>query len=386
MRVQDFITKFVPRGIPLPSSLTSYGGDMSEWGNSMDEGRISISECRKFYMHPLVFAGINLNAQSFIGRGYFVDPADTPAGKLCRSAVSLSSFEPTLLAAITETLTSGDGFIESIWANKKKSIAKYVLIDAETVKPMINEKGITEKYLQKTAGFKKVDLEKDQVIHFRFWRIGDAKRGIGYVEPLVPILKIEQEITESIGEAVKRFSLPFFHVIKKGASDQEIKKMQTDFKNIERKSFFATSELYSIEIKSLYQKFPNLDYQCEYNLNKICAGLRVPKSILIAAAEAVNRATLEALIDYNQFEIMKVQSKISQIVEEQMFTPLCQNNGLDEIPELKWHPLMTEDERQKAEIRHLDIDSVLNTYRAELISQEQAADLIKQAFEGRLKE
>lgn len=154
---------------------------------------------------------------------------------------------------------------------------------------------------------------------------------------------------------------------------------------MERKKFFGSSERYKLEILSLYNKFPDLKYQFDLIINKVCSGLRIPKPILLSAGETTNRAVLDSLIDFNQFEISLVQQKISQIIEEQIFEPICRANKLNMIPDLHWYSLVTEDERQKAEIRHLDIDSILNLYRAELIPKEVAESRVNNLFEGKLK-
>jgi len=93
---------------------------------------------------------------------------------------------------------------------------------------------------------------------------------------------------------------------------------------------------------------------------------------------------LEALVEYNQFEITQVQKKISHIVESQLFTPLCKANDISIVPDFKWYPLVTEDERQKAEVRHLDIDTLIELYKAELLSREIIIPEIERLFEGRL--
>ena len=157
--------------------------------------------------------------------------------------------------------------------------------------------------------------------------------------------------------------------------------MKEEFQDFDRKKFFGTSEVWDINFISLYHRFPDLRYHMEYILNKICSGLRIPKPILIAAGETTNRATLEALIDYNQSEIAHVQEQLTQIIEEQIFKPLCRRNSIEITPDLKWYPIVSEDERQKAEIRHLDIDSILRCVGAELITLEEARNKVKALFE-----
>jgi len=382
-QIEKTFGKIIDKSKVKSSGKISSGSNLEFW-NVQDVDRVSKQKLEYYYLrNPLVFAGINLNAHSYINRGFYIDPLDSREGKLCHEALDMPSFKPALLSAITQTLIYGDGYIEVIWNSAGKRINGYDIFDPKTMKVKWDKFGNITHYVQTVKGMpQKYPLDK--VMFTRFWRLGDQIRGVGLVEPLRDILDIEMDMMLSIRDAVKRFSLPFFHVIKQGADDKEIRKMKEDFKDITRQNFFGTSERYELKIHGLYKKFPNLKPQFDLIINKVCSGLRIPKSILLEEGGAINRATLDALVDRNQFEIALVQETLSQIVEEQLFTPLCRKNGLDKIPDLKWYPPVTEDERQKSEVRHLDIDSILNTYNAELLTREEARKLTLEAFEGKL--
>lgn len=346
--IRDF-SKIIRTGLSNPSSRIAAGENLDFW-TAYEEGRVPKGECEYFYLrNPLVFSGINLNSHAYLGRGYYIDDPDSPEGRVCNDILETSSFKPSILAAGAQVLTYGDGFMENNWSDNGERIESFHIIDGKTMSPKWDEHGVI-KYFVQTVGGTQVKFKPTQISFLRFWRLGDQMRGVGFVEPLKDILEIEMDMMMSIRDAVKRFSLPFFHIIKEGADDDEIIDLEEKFKGINRKTFFATSEIYNIKVISMFERFPNLTPQFDLIINKVCSGLRVPKPILLSAGEAVNRATLEALIDFNQYEISLVQEKLTQIIEEQVFKPACKQAGLNKVADLKWHPLMTEDEEQQARI------------------------------------
>lgn len=385
MNISTGITNFAKR---IKNSLA--GGSKVSMGPNLDRWKIEdfertpTKDLENLYLaSPLAFQGINLFSNAIMGRGFFIPIADDnkKAEALCRFTLDLPSFKPTLLEAVTQTLVGGQSYQEQIW--KGSVIARFKSTDPKTFEPKWDDYGTIERYEQtiKTQVAEPILFDPEQIVFYRFFRIGDSIKGIGFIEPLKETLESEADIGLSIKEAVSRFAHPPLWIKKHGASDSEVRKMEEDFKDYDRSTFFATSDRYDIDFISLYNRFPDLADQMDYILNKICAGLRIPKAVLLGVGDTVNRSTLESLIDHNQDEIRHIQDKISRIIEEQIFKPLCEKNSLRPIPRLKWYPLVTEDERQKAEIRHIDIDSILRIFGAELIEKEEAIKRINLLFE-----
>lgn len=364
-------------------SRVSMGPNLDRW-KIEDFNRVPIKDLENLYLSsPLAFQGINLFANAIMGRGFFIPPSEygnKRAEALCRSTLELPSFKPTLLESVTQTLVAGISFQEQIWSGQV--IARFKTTDPKTFEPRWDDYGTIERFEQTLKSqMEPVSFDPEQIVFYRFFRTGDSIKGVGFIEPLKETLESEADIGLSIKEAIKRFAHPPLWIKKNGATDPEIEKMQEEFKDFDRSTFFATSDRYDIEFISLYNRFPDLDEQMDYIVNKICAGLRIPKAVLLGVGDTVNRSTLDSLIDHNQDEIRHIQEKLSKIVEEQIFKPLCEKNSLWPVPQLSWYPLVTEDERQKAEIRHIDIDSVLRIFGAELIEKDEAIRRIRLLFE-----
>ena len=383
MDISTGITDFAKRirNSLAGGSKVSMGPNLGEW-RVADFERVPLADLESLYISsPLAFQGINLFSNAIMGRGFFTESEEPKPKALCDFTLGLPSFRPTLLESVTQTLVYGLSFQEQIWNGNV--IARFKSTDPKTFEPKWDEFGKITKFEQTVKGniAEPAPFDPEQIIYYRFFRAGDSIKGIGFLEPLKETLESEADIGLSIKEAIKRFAHPPLWIKKHGANDAEVQKMEEQFKDFDRTTFFATSDRYDIDFISLYNRFPDLDEQMDYILNKICAGLRIPKAVLLGVGDTVNRSTLDSLIDHNQDEIRHIQDKLSRIIEEQIFKPLCEKNSFRTVPRLKWYPLVTEDERQKAEIRHIDIDSILRIFGAELIEKEEAIRRINLLFE-----
>lgn len=364
-----------------PSRLI-YAGPTREIGaiDQKDRQRVSYDDLEFYgYKDPLVFAACNfLWPQSCLGFGYKVVPEDTKAGKICKRIISLQSFEPSLISVLSHVFIYGDGFQEIIWDGN--IIRGFDIFHPKSVKVEWDKYGSITSFKQKIKGAlnEEVKFEPRQVAHYRFFRIGDSVRGIGLVEPLVHVLWIKRNIEESIGEMIYKFANPLFHIQKEGATTEEIKELERKIKDINRKDSFVGSERYKINIIGAGRSAPDTRPAIEFIINEICAGLRIPRPILLAAGERVNRATLEYLIRYNEKEIALIQNRISRIVEEQIFQRALDAQGIDEpVPDLVWNPLSTEDETSKSLITERMVKSIISAKNEQLIDFDEAREIIR---------
>lgn len=377
------------KDVPKSSSKISSGGNLEAWAITDDfRKRYSKKDCMAFYYKsPLIFSGINLFGDSCLGRFFDLESEKKGAKVLCQDVVDLPSFKPVLSDAIKHTVAVGDGFMEILWGEESKSICGFKIIDPTTIEPKYDDYGNILHYEQTISKLSQepTKLTTEQVAHLRFWRIGDSMRGIGFVEPLIPTLEIEFDILESIREAIQKFANPPLNVTIKSTpedpvSDDEIDALKEKYKDFDRNKFFASSDRIDINFMKLYQAFPDLTFQMDRILNIICAGVRVPKPILLAAGETTNRATLDSLINFNRWEISLIQEKIARAIEEQIFTTLCRRNGFEVFPDINWRPMATQDDTQTAinDLRYAKAMSLL--VNSKIISPEEAKELIAKHF------
>ena len=392
------------RGVPREEEkkrkgVISAGPSRETWGVSETEKKRVDQEILEYYGYhdPLVFVGLNiLWPQACIGNGYKVSETDSEEGKLCDKIIKLQSFEPSLMTCISHILIYGGGFQEVIWKNDwpepidktkmktslraptekepvKNEVTGFDFFHPRTVNPEWDEKGYVTSFKQKIkTGGDPIVFSPNQVAYYKFWQIGDSIKGIGMVEPLIGQLYLKKQLEEHMSVQVDKWANPLLHLTKKGASDQDLIDMTKKFKNIHQQKFFASDETYEAKLIGAEKKALDIRYILNDVLNQVCAGLRIPRPILLAAGREVNRATLEYLIRYNEKEIKLMQNRLSRQIEIQVFQRAIEAAGLSgKIPDFEWNPISTEDEREKAETNHLVISYVGNAVAQRMLTTEE---------------
>lgn len=339
--------------------------------------RTSFETLEKFYLKEvLVFSGINLFSHACFGKGLEVVSENKQAQKLCEDVTKLTSFNPSIIKGIIDTFTYGISFTENIW--KGNDIVGFNITDPKTIKMDWNEHGVTTKYRQLINGTQKKVWDVNKITFMKFFSVADSKKGIGFIEPLIDILNTKKDFEKSLAEIIRKFAVPPVHVVKMGAKTKaEITAVEKKFKDFNRRSFFGTSEKYKITPLPLANKIPDMSFQYDAIIDQIAAGLRVPKAFLLGKADAgsATRAGAIALMDYSFFEISLIQEKMVAIIEDQIFRPLCEKNGLP-VPDVIWKPF-DRDAKTLEEIRNLRIRSASELYKSEILDKEQVIHFIE---------
>lgn len=347
------------------------GGNIEYWTTPTDHQRPANSKLEYHYRaNPLLFRAINLLAPAYLGNGFVLESENNKAIAICDEITKKRTFKPALIDGVQKTITYGDGAIEQVWSENMPEKFRTLM----NCIPKYDDRGIIKYYEQKIAIKEPIRFELEEMLFLRFWRVADNVRGIGIIEPLLKTLEIEMDMQESIREGVKKFATPPMHAKKLGpkVDKNALKEMKKDLKNFNRKTLFCTSERYTLDILNIGKKFPSLEWQFKYILDKICAGTGVPKPILLCVGESTNRATLDALINYNQYEIGLVQEKIGFSLEEQTFMPALEKHGIYDVPNIKWNSLTVRDEKEKAEILALMTQSCEKLLELNLMTEEEA--------------
>lgn len=375
--VKDFVQGIQDR-LMKPTSYIASGEKTDFYDiSTTDLKRVPFEDLEKLYLSdPMVFSGINLFSQACLGRGFYVESDNERAKTLCEKALNLVSFKPTLLGAIANTLLYGVGFQEIIWSEDEKDILGYKLIDPKTIKIKWDQAGTITEFGQMIKGSLKATFKPSQIIFYKFFQIADGMEGIGFVEPIKDDLEIKQDVENSIREMVKKFAYPALHVIKKGAKRRsELDEIKKDFKEFDRKTFFATNESFEIKPLDFAKRIPDLSFYINLIIDSIACGLRVPVPFLLERGEKITRATAYALMEYSNFEISLIQEKLTSIIETQNFTPLCLRNNLP-IADLKWHPLTSEDEAARAKVIREKIVAVSTAVREGLLDRDEGRGML----------
>jgi len=375
---------------------------MYSFGSANNKKRVATKDLENDYIHCApIFAGINLYVGSIYGKGFKKVESDSEPGAadLCNKIIKLPTFSPSAINSSINALVGGMGYMEQMWNEANKTIAAFKVIDPKTIKPKWNDFGQITKYVQnmndlssqnKEVTFK-IFNDKTQlyekypgITNIKFQTLGDDPMGIGFIEPIHEDIKIYMDMKQSIKEILSKFAYPPIHVIKQGAQNKtEIETMYKDFKDWQRKSFFATSEKYSFNLVESKRTIPALSSQYGIILDSICSSIRVPKAYLFGRGESGTwGATMEAFSVRNIFEIELSQNKISNQIESQIFNPVLKVNKYFPNTKLNWVPLVEQGEIDKVKTITSKINAINQAKSAGLITDEKAIELFEDHISG----
>jgi hypothetical protein len=356
--------------------------------------RVSMLNLEKWYIKsPLVFSSINIFSDMCFGKGGFCQCKDNPeAERLCARATQVSSFKPTAISCIGHTILYGQAFQEILWSdeNEGTEIEGYVLMDPKSIEPKWDDHATILRFEQKLDGAidqdkmpKWIIYEENEdgtpgtrnpnpgMIYYRFFRIADNMRGIGFVEPIYQKLDIHEDILQSTKEIFHKFAYPMVHITSSTASTKtEFEALSEKFKTFWRKSFHVTGKNIEFDMMSANGKIPQLKSERESILDEIITGLRIPKPFLLGKSESVGlgQGDIRTLRENIATEISMLQPRISQIFEEQIFKPLLAKNNINATVKWVWHPIRAKDEAAEIDITIKKIQEISSAKMAGLMT------------------
>jgi len=396
MGLRDFVSFLNSKYIAPVTSHISTGEQLGEFAfGTADLERVPLEQLEKMYVEcPPVYSGVNLFSESIFGKGCTVKSTDKRAKEHCTKVLNLPSFKPTLVTAVNHTLVYGCGFQGISWSKggTGNNIVDFNIIDPKTIRQegiKWDKHGRITKFIQKVNGEKKAEFpifdEETEILEpnpkaafYRFFRIGDSMWGLGALEPIATDVEVYMDMKQAVKEIVEKYANPPIHVIKKGAkSKKELEDAEAQFKGINRKSLILTSDNYSLKLIESGRAIPPLKSQNDMIIDSMVSGLRVPKAFLFGKGETGTwGATMNAFIAYSMFEIGLYQGKLTEIIQEQIFRPLCNKNNYHDIPTIVWNPLVEEDELQKIKGIGRQIDAIKKAKDAGLANDEQVQLLL----------
>jgi HK97 family phage portal protein len=306
---------------------------------TVDYATVNYTKLENIYKtEQMLFQAVNIISNFAISKGYeFV--IDENIKEQIEQREIASEFDsrvnlPKLLTDVVRHLhIYGNAYLEIVFSKTEKDkVVDLVLIDPKTINFKktgtgeidLDDQGKIKGYIQK-VGTKEVDLEPDQVIHFRINTIADSLTGTGIIEPVTQLIEAKRNIELGLAESVYRHGFPQFHV-KLGDKEhqpegEQVEEESEKYKKINSKSEFVTPYYYDIKVLEA----PSLsggDNYLKYFVNQIVAGTGVPKSILLGSGEDSNRSTSVTHQQNFFLYIAGVQMVISSTLEKFLFTKL----------------------------------------------------------------
>jgi len=376
MGFKDFIAKIKNFGKGEEfKTLISLGPNKERFSYATYE-KPNYEKLENAYRDFSVFSSINLFSASVYGSGFSLKGKDKVL-ELCEPVQHISSFKPSCIDGIKNALVYGNGFNEILWEDNFP--IGFKVVDTKTLEPKWDERGNILSYVQTPPDGNPISVDKEDIIFFRFFRSSDNVHGIGFIEPILRLLEIRNEMIEALGDIFKYLAFPPIHVVKEGAkSKRELKSAEKSLKNFRRKDYFVTSEKFKINLLEVKRNLPDLTKNLDMINDYISAGLRVPHEFLSGRATYVTKAASIALKEYSKDEIQYIREKLAAILEEQLFKPICLKNGIPEkdVPRVFWKPDETIDPKTSSEVLLNKMKSIGTAIDLDVLDRSEAKEKI----------
>jgi len=376
-----------------------------------DRNRANLKDLEWYYYNfgPL-FRGTNLKAASIWGRGFHLESGDTAAKTLCENAtLNMPGFKQWFVTESKHALIYGKGPGEIIWddVNKydsKKQLVKdkdgfivketegkniigYTITDPKTLSPKWDKQGyITyweQKIISSTGTTDTAKHKPRKFCYFKYFQIADNVTGIGLIETNMQTVNALMTAQQASRDLLFRHGVPFVHVTKQGATSKDVPKLDKIGKNFNNKTHLSSSEKIKVELIGIQGKSVEVKPHIDELQENLCGGLGIPRAILFASGETVNRATLTELLTMSSAEIKSIyQETASDIIENQIFVPLLKANNMkyDKPPQVVWESLDEKGEKEILENIKTFSESMTKLVQAGIYSPEDAKVIINKKF------
>ena len=351
-------------------------------GEKYEPKRVSPKDLETIYMREgMVYSWVNKFSEAVLSANYRVETSNTREQQIMDAFLKACNFRELLRNTIRNELIYGNAFWEIISDGKIKKVAlldtkmmdflrdslggiimeidgkpkayvQYVPwnVDLRNV-PEDRRVSQTPKFPDYQSG-KGILMQRDEVVHFVFNRVGSSHWGVGIIEPIYNLILVKQNAEQGFAEAIQRIAYPRLW-IKVGDSThpptvEAIDHVREQLSNLETKDQFVAPYYYEpivLEAKKTEKMTLNL----QYFIDQIVAGLGGPKPFITGTGEKMNRATLGDMKLLFERSLKEVQEELSSKIENEVFARIAKDYKFNSIPKLIWEEISVESIDSKAE-------------------------------------
>jgi len=351
------------RGRPTPH--TTYGLEelvgvtrrKTKGDERLPKSSIFQSRAEKLYrLDPLIFSGVNrLTRLITAPKIIFIGGSDEDNAKMDRFIKQIK-LRKILREAIRDAFIYGYSTIQIIY-NVKGDIEKLQLIDPTKIDFQKEHDGTLKRDANdEIKGFKiketsqdEVDVPRNEIIHIKFFGLGEDSLGITPLEPSFKAAWIRLNLEESLGEAIYRHGYPIFYFKVGGEDNPVTPDLIKEAKSI-LKDFNSVSELilpHWIEPGALGEKtqIGDISESLKYFAGELAHGMDIPKAYLMASEKII--LSEEESIDFAK-TIQNYQEILVDILEEQLFSRWIPYGKMVEKPIMTFEAIASAEKMSRA--------------------------------------
>lgn len=310
----------------------------------------------------LIAGAVNKMTDSIVG-DFTVKVKNENAQVILDSFIADNNFTTVLRPWIREGILKGNGFIE---IDLKES--KVRVMNSNNMYVKRDNRGNIKEYTQFIGNLNRFTMtsrkfnqfKPNQIAHLKINKIPNEPYGIGVVYPNLKLIDNMIGMDSDLHKLINRKAGAPIHV-KVGIPEQSVQSVDIDdfsnkLKFMNNRTEWVTDanvEMKMIDFGNLGQ---SLNETLIHDFRMLIAGLEIPE-VLFGSGQ-LNEGIAKVQLDSFQRKIQSMREEIESVIEEKIFKPILNANGLDEDVKFEWN-LPSEDEINK---RIEQIQRLLNTF------------------------
>ena len=394
-----FNTRTKELATPTSSTGDIMGGvPKSLKSSEQTAGRVEPEELELTYMHnPIVFNSINKITQTIMSAEHSIKAKNPEVQKFFRNFVqslglkgSKITWDELLSQTFQNQCVFGKSFIENILNKGGDKIVDWDILDTKrmdyakdaTDNVVLDKYGSPVGYFQYIPdGMLVPELQREKslieapegidvpqdaiylsakrVAQFKLYNVGDGFYPLGLVEPIYKVSLRKLNMEDALANAIYRHGFPIVYA-KLGddmhePTPQQIINMNSKLKNINFRQEITTPYYYDLKILES-QKAEKLKEHLEYFIEQEVSGLGVPEPYATGSGRDTNRSVLDNQSNLFRLTLRDIVQKTTTAIRLQLFAPLAEAMGFDEVPIIDWDIIGVDEQDKKSEriIKYID--------------------------------
>ena len=300
----------------------------------------------------IVFSAINMIALNTVMVGYSLHSDNTEALEFIRNFCRKVDLENFSYLAVRDALIFGDSFTEKIF-NKKGDISRLKSVDPMTMTINTDKYGDIVNFEQKLSTGEKITIDKKYIMHLNFSPKPGSPYGISMIEPSEDYIVRAVKSFEALYNAFRRHGTKKYVATIGTKEDGELppeeilEDVESKLEDIGEKMEFVLP--WNCKIETIDEGgIEGIDKYYDFFLSLVIIGMMCPEEAL-GMGKNVTNATASVKAVLFERAIKAHQTRLSRIIEKELFNPMLKNNGFKEDEVLIRYNSVTEaDEAMKA--------------------------------------
>lgn len=347
--------------------------------------------CENAYLkEPLTRKGILKRSHDVFERGFYVISEDERIPELVDETENRLDLTNRLIDLLKNAMIYGAGYLEVVYEGDDAPaseppaptarIASLELIDPKTIYPVWDDNPNSETYGEliyfeqnpSNPTLKPIRLHPSRVIYYTYDSIGDGRRPVGVIEPMLRVIESKIVLDKVAGRIPKKVLSQVILARIQGATQEELDAWATALENMSEVGLFVGTDATDIQVEATGKALDIKSYS-EHLIYQIAGGVSVPYTVLLGAGAGTLSTSETNLRDYYS-DLKDLQVRFTPIIQRIIDRELAVA-GIEADYELVWREIYA-DERSEAEVLLTKARAIELLTTLGVITMNEARDLL----------